>query len=1097
MGSAMVSLSVLTARLDEYYHQVKALILTRQHPVSGLLPASTAITIHGNYTDAWVRDNVYSILAVWGLALAYRKVDENQGRTYELQQSVAKLMRGLLFAMMQQAEKVEKFKESQDPLEALHAKYDTATGSTVVEDDEWGHLQIDATSVFLLMLAQMTASGLQIIFTLDEVSFVQNLVYYVGRAYRTPDYGIWERGNKLNHGKPELNASSVGMAKAALEAMDGLNLFGIQGGQSSVIHVLPDEISRARLTLESLLPRESGSKEVDAAVLSVIGYPAFAIDDAELVLRTQQKIVDKLQGRYGCKRFLRDGHQTEIEDTTRLHYEPEELQQFEHIECEWPLFFAYLYLDALFRRDAKAIRFYRQRLEAIAVSKNGFNLLPELYYVPEDAIEAERDRPGSQTRLPNENVPLVWAQSLFMLGQMLEDDLITPGDIDPLGRHLRVGRNRKSILQIALLAENEALQQELATYGIETQILDQVEPVKVYPSGELSAVYAQIGLNDKLGLSGRPVRRLRSLSTARVFRIQGETVVFLPSFLDPQKFYITLDYHFLVTQIRSELAYIHYHWNAPGRPTLTLLLTHEMFELGRRPIHESPLLGLIQELKSGNCGNVPVIVGPLYQLLLTAGTERIDDIGIYSFTAQRPRYMPRVSAYLSVVPERTQPLDVWQLFNIDRQTDSEKLAEQLKSSTNLYEQVELLARLCALEGLSFDTGIGQPDCSMTISDLLEEVYVAASLQEQWLIVRWAAGLLRKIDVNLSDAVTELLVRQKYVTVGKSFSDGSLIRDPMPHSEIMEKIVEYCGEDERELSLTQEILVYLSVLIKSEPELFEGLLTLRVGYLILLLASEMAREHKIPRDEAYDRLNALSPYEVKMRLRAVLASYSGLNKTLFQQESLRAKGSTSITWGVVPAQIEAESAAADWWRKRQIDGELTRLPEEFYLQVWELLHHCEGVIIGDKLDRRNRIDSESVISEMTPGEANFARRIDHLLTKIHAPEYRHMTIEALRELAAIFKGNPDLLFADYIALDVLVGHAVRIAWLEECPERAGRYQAQKAAAWRSFYERSPKQCALYIAKALQFLVELAEAEAKTQAEAKAKEQAEAEQRQEVA
>jgi hypothetical protein len=25
-------------------------------------------------------------------------------------------------------------------------------------------------------------------------------VFYVERAYRTPDYGIWERGNKINHG---------------------------------------------------------------------------------------------------------------------------------------------------------------------------------------------------------------------------------------------------------------------------------------------------------------------------------------------------------------------------------------------------------------------------------------------------------------------------------------------------------------------------------------------------------------------------------------------------------------------------------------------------------------------------------------------------------------------------------------------------------------------------------------------------------------------------------------------------------------------------------------------------------------------------------
>ncbi|NEQ34107.1 MAG: hypothetical protein F6K04_24475, partial [Leptolyngbya sp. SIO4C5] len=225
----------LTIRLEDYYQQVQAVILARQHPVSGLLPASTAITAHGNYTDAWVRDNVYSILAVWALGLAYRKIDENQGRTYELEQSVVKLMRGLLFAMMQQTDKVERFKETQAPLDALHAKYDTATGATVVGDAEWGHLQLDATSLYLLMLAQMTASGLQIIFTQDEVNFIQNLVYYIGRAYRTPDYGIWERGNKLNHGKPELNVSSVGMAKAALEAINGLNLFGVKGGQASVI----------------------------------------------------------------------------------------------------------------------------------------------------------------------------------------------------------------------------------------------------------------------------------------------------------------------------------------------------------------------------------------------------------------------------------------------------------------------------------------------------------------------------------------------------------------------------------------------------------------------------------------------------------------------------------------------------------------------------------------------------------------------------------------------------------------------------------------------------------------------------------------------
>lgn len=117
-------------------------------------------------------------------------------------------------------------------------------------DSEWGHLQIDAISLYLLILAQMTASGLQIIFNLDEVAFVQNLVFYIECAYCTPDYGIWERGDKTNHGLPELNASSIGMAKAALEAMNELDLFGARGGPYSVIHVLADEAQKCQAVLQ-------------------------------------------------------------------------------------------------------------------------------------------------------------------------------------------------------------------------------------------------------------------------------------------------------------------------------------------------------------------------------------------------------------------------------------------------------------------------------------------------------------------------------------------------------------------------------------------------------------------------------------------------------------------------------------------------------------------------------------------------------------------------------------------------------------------------------------------------------------------------------
>jgi GH15 family glucan-1,4-alpha-glucosidase len=387
-----------------------------------------------------------------------------------------------------------------------------------VGDNQWGHLQIDATSIFLLFLAQMTVSGLHIIYTLDEVQFVQNLVFYIERGYRTPDYGIWERGNKINHGQPELNCSSIGMVVAALQAINGINLFGSRGGPSSVIHVLPDEIARNFTTLHSALPRESPSKEIDAALLAVISFPAFAVADPELRETTRKAIERKLGGKYGCKRFLRDGHQTVLEDHNRLHYEPHELKIFENVESEWPLFFTYLILDGLFRGDHKQTEHYRAMLKPLLLSSQRFTrqsddekrdldesteimLVPELYIVPVESIEAERLNPGSQDRIPNPNVPLVWAQSLYILGNLIYDNLLSTADVDPLGLRLKSpksGLHSETVFQIVLLAENTELQSKLLMYGLETHTIENCAPITISKPSSLRHAYSYLGKNSKL-----------------------------------------------------------------------------------------------------------------------------------------------------------------------------------------------------------------------------------------------------------------------------------------------------------------------------------------------------------------------------------------------------------------------------------------------------------------------------------------------------------------------------------------------------------------------------------------------------------------------
>ncbi|XP_031411256.1 phosphorylase b kinase regulatory subunit beta-like [Meleagris gallopavo] len=180
---------------------------------------------------------------------------------------------------------------------------------------------------------------------LVKVSFIQNLVFCVERAYRVPDFGVWERGSKYNNGCPELHSSSVGLAKAALEAINGFNLFGNQGCSWSVIFVDFDAHNRNRQTLCSLLPRESRSHNTDAALLPCISYPAFALDDEVLFSQTLDKIIRKLKGKYGFKRFLRDGYRTALEDKTRRYYKPAEIKLFDGIECEFPLFFIFMIID--------------------------------------------------------------------------------------------------------------------------------------------------------------------------------------------------------------------------------------------------------------------------------------------------------------------------------------------------------------------------------------------------------------------------------------------------------------------------------------------------------------------------------------------------------------------------------------------------------------------------------------------------------------------------------------------------------------------------------------------------------------------------------
>jgi phosphorylase kinase alpha/beta subunit len=1038
-------------RLQELDAQIDRVVLQRQHPITGLLPASTANTVHGNYGDAWVRDCVYSIQCVWGLALAHRRLSGASTRVFELEQRVLQLMRGLLNAMLRQAHKVERFKHSLAPLDCLHAKYDTGSGDPVVPDDGWGHLQLDATALFLLQLAQLTRSGLVVVQTSHERDFIQNLVYYVARAYRVRDYGIWERGDKGNHGLPERNASSIGLVKASLEALEGLDLYGPHGNGQCSLHIPHDAIVRLRRALTGLLPRESASKEVDAACLSVIGYPAWAVEDPALVERTRRKIRSELGGPYGYKRFRRDGHQTVVEDHNRLHYEREELAQFEHIECEWPLFLAYELITACCEERWNEAWQWRERLRQVAVTVDGVELLPELYVVPKHAVEAERLQPGSQARVPNDNVPLLWTQSLTWLGDLILMGLLQPEDLDPSGRRLGCSLGADQVL-VSFVPAREHIAAALEQAGL---AVTRPGEVAIASSAELGERMAAVGANPRLGLSGHPPLRMETMVTARLYRQAGQALAFLPAVLEESTYYLSDDPELLVDAVESEISQLQRHWRGVGAPVLLIPVEEGPFQ--RNP---DSFLRLGAQLRSGLMHGVAVQLAPLPELMGQASWAELPD----EATPQSPRPVLSAPALLQASTEQ-QPLTAAEEQELE-ESAVEALTERLWQSHSLPEQAELLEQL--VHRLGLEAELSGPGGSATPQTLLEEIYRRALADANWNVVRRCGGSLGLVHPQLEDALTDLLVRQKQVVVGRNYTHESLLSQPTGSQTIAAMIQRYSGEDGREWMLQQELLLALDGVARREPALLSGSLTLQLGQLLLLLTSELAGERDLTPIEAFEALCDEPPHAIRRRLQQVLRDVEHAKAALQRKEQLHVSG--RVRWEA-PDPLEELPKSGCWLKHRERMGALQIVPRHFHPGIWELLHHCRGLVIGDKLERRNRLES-ALLKEKTPGERNFATHVEHLLSKIEAPEYRRLCVETLITLIAFVDANPQVRFDDDLALDVVVGHAVRVGWQQQHPEQAPEdYPTHKAEAWDGFYRSSPAQCRRWQLLALKELAEL--------------------------
>ncbi|MDR3571983.1 MAG: glycoside hydrolase family 15 protein [Candidatus Pacebacteria bacterium] len=319
---------------------------------SGLFAASKKGEGEG-YDKAWLRDNFYECLAFEVLG------------DYDI---VRKTYRAILDIFKKHEYKIDYAisKKPEYTHQYIHPRYNPQTFDEYWE--EWGNKQNDSIGCILFEIGKLEKEkpGL-LVQSDDDRRVLQKLVWYLStlQYWHDPDSGMWEENE-------EVHASSVGACLAGL-----MSIRDVQG-----IEVPEELIERGKITLDSILPRESKGKFVDLALLSLI-WPYNVVDSAQTKVILDHVEYHLLRER-GVIRYKGDRYYNKNEDGWSE-------------EAEWT--FGLSWLSIIYEKlsDKEKAKEYLERAKETS-TKLG---LPELYF--------------SNSTKYNDNTPLGWSESLFIV----------------------------------------------------------------------------------------------------------------------------------------------------------------------------------------------------------------------------------------------------------------------------------------------------------------------------------------------------------------------------------------------------------------------------------------------------------------------------------------------------------------------------------------------------------------------------------------------------------------------------------------------------------------------------------------------------------
>ncbi len=319
---------------------------------TGVFTAS-AHDVATGYDKAWLRD-------IYFMTLGFLETGDLE--------PVRQAAKALLTVFVKHQDKIN-WAIQNKPSEAwqyIHARFHPETFEEYWE--EWGNSQNDAVGEVLNLLVELELRGVSVIETDDERAMIQKVIdYLVALEYwQDADNGIWEENM-------EVHASSIGSVVAALKKAKRLEW----------LHVPEVAIEHGETALRNLLPRESAAKFCDLALLSLI-YPFAVTTEAETleILKNVEYHLTKEKGviRYKFDRYYNNN--------------PDGYSE----EAEWCFGLSWLAIIYAERGEKEKAYFYLRKAKG-TVTPEG--LVPELYY--------------SNSNRPNENTPLGWAESMYVV----------------------------------------------------------------------------------------------------------------------------------------------------------------------------------------------------------------------------------------------------------------------------------------------------------------------------------------------------------------------------------------------------------------------------------------------------------------------------------------------------------------------------------------------------------------------------------------------------------------------------------------------------------------------------------------------------------